>query len=137
MRDIDDLYEKKLSAKALACLSDYKKYHQHQTMHKDLADQFYLEHRGVETKRKAYDTLVSFAIYAKQSEGARAQHRLSLLYKALVSLRDYKEDQHKREESVKLVTSFYKCSLATKAVKTLRENTVMRKQHREIAMEKY
>ena len=103
----------------------------------DLALQFYKEHGAVESKKKVYDTLVSFAIYTKQSEGARNQHRLTLLFKALVGLRDYQEVKRKGEESVKLVTSFFRCSLATKVVKALKDNTVSNKQHREKAFAKF
>ena len=55
-------------------------------------------------------------------QSAKTQHRFTLLYKALYALRDYRESRMKSGEAKKLVGSFYKCLLAGKALKALKEH---------------
>lgn len=71
MQDIDELYSKKLVAKSLASLSNYKQDQQRKQLLNQLANQYYLEHAGLQGKKNAYDALVSFAIYSKQSHNAK------------------------------------------------------------------
>ena len=89
--DIKDLYQTKLRARALASLKNYKIYQQSQKVLKNLAQLFYKEHGAVDSKKKVYDSLVSFAIYAKQAKNAREHYRYTLLFKAMVSLCDYQQ----------------------------------------------
>lgn len=85
-------------AKTLVCLSEYRRTSQHKSMLNDLAKQYYKEHSGIDSKKKAYDALVSYAITAKQSQQAKQQNRFSLLYKAFISLVDYSADRRKTEQ---------------------------------------
>ena len=94
-RDIDELYSKKLLARALTCFSQFR---QERIISKNLnevAKRYYQEHSAVDRKKKGFDALVSYAIYSKQSQNAKAQHRFILLFKALTSLRDYHENKLK------------------------------------------
>ena len=89
MRDIDELYSKKLIARALTCFVEFKEERKQRSLNNDLAMRYYKDHAAMDGKKLAFDALVSFAINAKQSLNAKMQHRFVLLCKSFTSLRDF------------------------------------------------
>lgn len=131
MADIDELYSKKLAARALTGLVQFREERRKRNTLDQLATQYYRDHAAVERKKLAFDALVSFAIYAKQSLNARTQHKFVLLDKSFTALQDYLASRRKRSQSDRLVQSFAKCTLASKVLKALSMNKVRGREYRE------
>ena len=70
-RDIDELYQKKLIARALTCFVQYSDKRKQVNDLKRMALRYYRDHAAIERKKLAFDALVSFAIHAKQSLNAK------------------------------------------------------------------
>ena len=129
-KDIEDLCQKKLLSRTLGKLVEYRDHRRVRKIRTERARFHHKIHSLRKTQRIAFFAILKYAIYRKQLKSASIQYLGSLMFKVFDAFKGYQDTAIKKRESRELVTSFYQCTLAKKALKELLNNCNSKKSHR-------